>query len=95
MIHFDWDEFKNKSNRKKHGIWFEEAIQVFDDPNASLFLDRDSSSLGEERFILLGMSSSHRVLVVVHHEKVEGRLIRIISARKATRKEIVKYEKGI
>jgi uncharacterized protein len=94
MVNFDWDEHKNTSNRKKHGIWFEEAQQVFDDPSALMFYDEDHSKQ-EDRFILLGLSGSSRVLVVVYCERTKGKLIRIISARKATKKEIKKYEKGI
>lgn len=64
MIEFEWDESKNKSNRKKHAVWFEEAQQVFDDVNAILYFDRDHSS-DEDRYILLGLSST-RLLVVIH-----------------------------
>lgn len=94
MIHFDWDENKNQANRKKHGIWFEEAQQVFDDAKAVMFFD-ESHSLDEERFIMLGLSGSARILVVVYCERHKGKLIRIISARKATKKEVNRYEKGI
>lgn len=94
MIRFDWDTKKNEKNRKKHGVWFEEAQQVFDDPSAILYFDSKNSD-SEDRFILLGMSGSQRVLVVVHCERHEGSTIRLISARKATRKEVKDYEKGI
>jgi uncharacterized protein len=94
MIDFEWDENKNQSNRKKHGVWFEEAEQVFGDSNAILFFDEDHSEI-EERFLLLGLSASVRLLVVVYCEKSKGKLVRIISARKATKKEIGRYEKGI
>ena len=94
MIRFEWDELKNGRNRRKHGIWFEEAQQVFDDPRAILFFDK-KHSVEEERFILLGMSLSARVLVVIHCERQRGSVIRVISARKATKKEIERYEKGI
>ena len=94
MLIFEWDEKKNKLNRKKHGIWFEEAQQVFEDPSAILFFDRKHSS-SEDRFILLGVSASSRVLVVIHCDRSESESIRIISARKATAKEIKKYEEGI
>ncbi|MBK9294191.1 MAG: BrnT family toxin [Oligoflexia bacterium] len=94
MIDFEWDELKNQANRKKHGVWFEEAQQVFDDANAIMFFDKDHSK-DEDRFILLGLSASVRVLVVVYCEKYKGKLVRIISARKATKKEIKRYEKGI
>jgi uncharacterized DUF497 family protein len=94
MIEFEWDENKNESNRKKHGIWFEEAQQVFDDAGAILFFDHDHSK-SEDRFILLGLSASARILVVVHCERNKGKMVRIISARKATKKEIKRYEKGV
>ena len=94
MIRFEWDEEKSRKNRKKHGVWFEEAQQVFDDPNAVLYFD-SKSSISEDRFILLGVSASHRVLVVIHCERHGGSTIRLISARKATRKEVKNYEEGI
>ena len=94
MIRFEWDDSKNKANRRKHGVWFEEAQQVFDDPRAIMFSDPEHSAK-EDRFIMLGVSGSGRVLVVVHCERDEGNVIRIISARKALGKEVAKYEKGI
>lgn len=94
MLRFEWDESKNERNRQKHGIWFEEAQTVFDDPNARLFDDPEHSS-GEDRFLLLGFSSVGRILVVVHCHRETDSLIRIISARKATRKETEFYEEGI
>ena len=94
MIRFEWDDTKNRTNRRKHGVLFEEAQQAFDDPKAILFSDT-AHSTKEDRFIMLGMSSSGRVLVVVHCERDQGNVIRIISARKATNKEVARYEKGI
>ncbi len=94
MIEFNWDEHKNQINRKKHGVWFEEAQQVFDDTRAIMFIDEDHSD-DQYRFILLGLSGSARILVVVYCERRKGQLIRIISARKATKKEVKRYEKGI
>jgi uncharacterized protein len=94
MLRFDWDEQKNKSNRSKHGIWFEEAQTVFDDPHGRLFYDPEHSER-EDRFILLGMSSAARILVVVHCCRESDSLVRIISARKATIKEIGSYEEAI
>lgn len=94
MIQFEWDERKNEANRKKHGIWFEEAQQVFDDTTALMFYDKKHSS-EEDRFILLGLSGSSRVLLVVFCERDSKKTVRIISARKATSKEISRYEKGI
>jgi uncharacterized DUF497 family protein len=94
MLRFDWHEQKNKSNRTKHGIWFEEAQSVFGDPHGRLFYDPEHSE-HEDRFILLGMSSATRVLVVVHCYRNSDSEVRIISARKATRKEARFYEEGI
>jgi len=94
MLRFDWDERKNKSNRIKHGVWFEEAQSVFNDPLGRLFYDPEHSD-GEDRFILLGVSSAARTLVVVHCYRESDSLVRIISARKATRKEAHFYEEGI
>ena len=65
MLRFDWDERKNKSIRNKHGVWFEEAQSVFGDPHGRLFYDPEQSAR-EDRFILLGVSSAARTLVVVH-----------------------------
>ena len=93
MLRFDWDERKNKRNRTKHGVWLKEAQTVFEDPRGRLFEDPDHSE-EEERLILLGMSSAGRVSVVVHCFR-ESELIRIISARKATKKEVRSYEEGI
>ncbi|MBU6153363.1 MAG: BrnT family toxin [Bdellovibrionales bacterium] len=93
-MRFEWDEKKNRSNRQKHGIWFEEAQQVFDDVTAIRFYDTLHSD-DEDRFVLLGMSGSSRTLVVVFCERESENKIRIISARKATKKEIKIYEEGI
>lgn len=92
MVKFEWDEHKNKSNRKKHAVWFEEAQQVFDDPNAILYFDKDHST-DEDRYVLLGLSST-RLLVVIHVQ-INNKTLRLISARKATKKEKVTYEKRI
>jgi uncharacterized DUF497 family protein len=94
MLRFDWDERKNKSNRIKRGIWFEEAQSVFGDPHGRLFYDPEHSE-HEDRFILLGVSSAARTLIVVHCYKENDSVVRIISARKATRKEVRFYEEGI
>ena len=94
MLRFDWDERKNKSNRTKHGVWFEEAQSVFDDPHGRVFYDPEHSE-EEDRFILLGVSQARRILVVVHGYREAGSLIRIISARKATKKEVRNYEERI
>lgn len=94
MVGFVWDEDKNKANRKKHGVWFEEAQSVFDDVHGRLFLDSDHS-VHEDRFVLDGHNNYNRLLVVVHCHRESDSVIRIISARKATKKERVFYEKGI
>jgi len=91
-IRFEWDESKNKSNRTKHGIWFEEAQSVFDDPLGRLFVD---DAMDEDRFILVGTSSSSSLLVIVHGYRDQDTVIRIISARKATKRERTFYEKGV
>jgi uncharacterized DUF497 family protein len=90
-IKFSWDERKNTSNKKKHGLSFQEAVTVFHDENARLIPD-PSHSLEEDRFILLGISSKLRVLIVCHCYREKEQLVRIISARKATRQEKQQYE---
>ena len=91
-IEFEWDENKNKLNQKNHRISFEEAKTVFYDENARLIADPDHS-VDEERFILLGLSSTLRTLVVVHTYREDDEVIRIISARKATKNESKIYKK--
>ncbi len=83
---FEWDDKKNASNVRKHGVSFEEAKTVFFDENAIEFDDPDHS-FQEERFILLGISQSLNVSVVCHCYRTVESKIRIISARKATKKE--------
>jgi uncharacterized DUF497 family protein len=85
-VSFAWDENKNKSNHRKHGISFEEASSVFYDEEALDFYDLEHST-EEDRFILLGMSFGARVLVVVSCERETDSVVRIISARKATQRE--------
>jgi uncharacterized DUF497 family protein len=94
MLRFEWDERENRGNRTKHGVWFEEAQSAFRDPNARLFPDPEHSE-EEDRFILIGVSSAARPLVVVHCYKESDAVIRIISARKAAKKEFKFYEEGI
>jgi uncharacterized DUF497 family protein len=89
-ISFTWDENKNKSNKIKHKVSFEEAKSVFLDENAFLFFDEDHSE-NEERYILLGMSSFLNVMIVCHCVIQNGQIIRIISARKATKNETRYY----
>ena len=90
-ISFVWDENKNLINKKKHKVSFEEAQSVFYDENARLIDDPDHS-MKEERFILLGMSHSLKLLVVVHAYRENDEIIRIISARKATKNESKTYK---
>lgn len=90
MISFEWDSYKNSQNIKKHGVSFEEAIGAFKDEEAILYTDPDHSS-EEERYILLGLDRKTRLLVVVHCYRESDRIIRLISARIATRKEETNY----
>jgi uncharacterized DUF497 family protein len=87
---FEWDEQKATANLKKHGVSFDEARTVFFDERARLIDDPDHSQ-HEERFILLGLSSRLRVLVVCHCYRSAGNVIRIVSARKATKHEAEFY----
>ena len=89
---FDWNEEKAAINREKHGVSFEEAQTVFKDYNALRIYDPDHSD-EEERFVLLGLSSALRMLVVCHCCRENEERIRIISARKATKRESATYEK--
>ena len=89
-MRFEWDEKKNIANQKKHGITFEEARTVFDDVNALLIADPEHSD-DEDRFIMLGLSSSLHLLVVCHCVRYAETVIRIISARKATTRETRQY----
>ena len=91
MLRFEWDDRKNAQNRRKHGISFEEAQTVFFDEQALLIGDPDHSEQ-EERFILLGLSSALRTLVVCHCYRREGGVIRLISARRADPQEREEYE---
>ncbi len=90
-IHFIWDKKKNTTNQKKHGVSFEEAKTVFLDEYARLIPDPDHSN-EEDRFILLGLSVHLRILIVSHCYRGEGKIIRIISARKANKSEKKQYE---
>ena len=91
-ISLEWDEKKSKSNLTKHKVSFDEAQTVFFDSNARMIFDPDHSS-SEDRFILLGMSAMLRVLIVCHCcRENDGKVIRIISARKANLKEQKQYE---
>ena len=86
VLSFEWDENKSVANQKKHHVSFEEAQTVFVDENALLIDDPDHSG-EEDRFILLGLSAKLRALVVCHCYRKNNEVIRIVSARKATRRE--------
>jgi uncharacterized DUF497 family protein len=89
-LQFEWDEHKADTNAKKHGVTFEEARTVFFDEQARLIDDPDHSE-DEERFVILGLSSTPRLLLVCHCYRKAGNVIRIISARKATARESRSY----
>jgi uncharacterized protein len=86
----EWDDRKAAANLKKHGVSFEEARTVFVDRHAKLISDPDHYE-DEDRFVLLGLSSALRLLLVCHCYRGEGGVIRIISARKAIAREIKFY----
>ena len=89
-ISFSWDEKKAGANLKKHKISFEEAKTVFSDPNARMIFGPEHSG-NEDRFILLGITSGLRLLVVCHCYQEDDMVIRIISARKAYKNEQKQY----
>jgi len=89
-LKFDWDNRKAIFNKKKHGVSFEEAVTVFYDDDALEFYDPDHSG-HEDRFILVGLSFRSKTLMVSHCVRESGSLIRIISARSATKEEAQKY----
>ena len=93
-MRFEWDENKNRSNRKKHGVGFETAKLVFDDPLHISIQDRFEN--GEERWRTVGLAGGVVLLLVAHTYRDEDgdEVVKIISARKATRPERVRYEQG-
>jgi uncharacterized DUF497 family protein len=91
-VTYEWDPAKAQTNVKKHRVTFEEAASVFLDPSALTFWDPDHSDEEEDREITIGRSGRQRVLFVAHAPR-DGRL-RIISARKASRKEQKQYEEA-
>lgn len=91
-IRFEWDENKNQINKRKHGISFQEAKTVFYDEEA-LVIDDPEHSETEDRFIILGLSEKANLLVVCHCYRASDTVIRLISARKATRTESQYYGK--
>jgi len=90
---FEWDAAKASLNKKKHSISFEEAKTVFFDENAIVIHDPEHS-ISEERFVILGLSAVVRLLVVCHCFRHKDSVIRIISARKATKRESMQYHGG-
>lgn len=91
MIVFEWDPRKAAANLRKHRVSFAEAKSVFYDEFAVQFFDEEHS-IDEERFILLGMSSGAKLLLVCHCEREQETVVRIISARKATKREGAFYQ---
>jgi hypothetical protein len=89
---FEWRAAKARANLRKHGLSFDEAATAFLDPMALTFSDPDHSA-EEEREITIGCSAGHRVVFVSHCHR--GNRVRIISARKAARRERRQYEEGI
>lgn len=90
QIKFEWNQNKELMNINKHSVNFSEALTVFDDVLAKIFFD-DEHSINEERFIIVGFSNKNRLLFVSYTERNNN--IRIISARLATKRERVQYEK--
>ena len=93
MLHFEWDPQKDLTNQKKHGVPFAEASTVFEDVNALVINDPEHSE-NEERFVILGFSLQANLLVVCHCYRASESVIRIISARKATKNESRQYNEG-
>ena len=92
MLKFEWDETKNQTNIEKHGISFEEACSVFRDTDALIISDEEHSQ-NEDRFVLIGFSYKFNLLVVCHCYRQNEEVVRIISARKATKNERKEYLK--
>ncbi len=91
MLKFEWDPPKSSTNLRKHQVSFEEVKSVFYDEFAVQFFDEEQS-FDEDRFLLLGMSSAANLLIVCYCEREHGEVIRIISARKATKRESAFYQ---
>lgn len=92
-ITFEWDATKASLNKKKHNVSLDEAKAVFFDENAVVIHDPEHSD-DEERFVILGLSMVARLLIVCHCFRHKDSVIRIISARKATKKESIQYQGG-
>ena len=93
-LQFVWDSRKAKDNERKHGVSFEEARSVFLDDNALLQADPGHSN-EEDRFVILGLSSALRILVVCHCYRESENVIRLISARKAVKQEGEQYTRRV
>lgn len=93
-LRYQWDERKNRANQRKHGVAFEEARTAFLDENARRVSDPDHS-IGEDRYILVGLSIRLRLLVVCHSFLESERIIRIISARRADPSERRDYSRWL
>jgi len=93
-LRFAWDERKNRANRRKHGVTFEEARTVFLDENARFMADPEHSD-SEPRFLLLGISTRLRLLVVCHSHSESEEGVRIISARRADPTERREYARWL
>ena len=91
-LRFEWDSDKAIQNLEKHGISFEEAVSVFYDERAVEFYDNEHSEW-ENRFLMLGLSSRFRLLLVCHCSREDEMVIRIISARRATKNEARHYRR--
>ncbi len=92
IVRFEWDEGKARLNLKKHDVSFEEAMTVFYQEPIHVFLDSEHSSSHEDRLIAVGFSHNQRLLLVVHCYRENDDVIRIISARKATKAERKSFE---
>lgn len=94
---FDWDEAKAASNFRKHGVSFESAMTIFNDPMILTIFDPDHSDI-EDRWISVGLAAAARLILAVHtHVEInaENVKIRIISARKPTKRETQQYREGV
>ena len=91
---FAWDEKKNRENQRKHRISFEEAQSIFFDPLTRVAPDPNHSG-EEDRFLAVGFSTKHRILMVIHCYRENEEIIRIISARAATKTERKQFQEGL
>ncbi|EDM28259.1 hypothetical protein LNTAR_12921 [Lentisphaera araneosa HTCC2155] len=91
-LKFEWDKNKAQSNLEKHGVSFEEAITVFYDERALEFFEKNNSEW-EDRFLMLGLSTEFKLLLICHCYRDNDNIIRIISARKATKNEAKNYKR--